>query len=105
MLFLSALVCWPIGWLVARRKGSAATPRLAGLARWLAWGISALYVLFLILFVVSISDLALFPSLLTKAALAIALVATVLTSAWSPVRGWPGNGAIGAWSGGCTTPC
>jgi hypothetical protein len=78
LLFMSALVCWPIGWLLARRRGSA-TPRLARVARWLGWGVSALYILFPILFVVSISDLALFPSLLMKAALAIALVATVVT--------------------------
>jgi hypothetical protein len=36
-------------------------------------------VLFLILFVVSISDLSQFPSALTKAALGLALVATALT--------------------------
>jgi CubicO group peptidase (beta-lactamase class C family) len=78
VLFLSALVCWPIGWLVARRK-RAPQPRLAGLARWLAWGISALYVLFLILFTVSITDLSQFPTSLTKAALGLALLATGLT--------------------------
>jgi hypothetical protein len=77
-LFLSALVGWPIGWLAARRT-AAPQPRLAGLARWLAWGISALYVLFLILFVVSISDLSQFPTALTKAALGLALLATALT--------------------------
>jgi CubicO group peptidase (beta-lactamase class C family) len=78
LLYMSALVCWPIGWLLARRRSSPA-PRLAGVARWLGWGVSALYLLFPILFVVSINDLALFPSLLMKAALAIALVATGLT--------------------------
>jgi CubicO group peptidase (beta-lactamase class C family) len=78
LLFMSALVCLPIGWLLARRR-SCPAPRLAGMARWLGWGVSALYILFPILFVVSISDLSLFPSLLMKAALAIALVATVVT--------------------------
>ena len=52
---------------------------MARVARWLGWGVSALYVLFPILFVVSISDLALFPSPLMKAALAIAVVATAVT--------------------------
>ena len=77
-VFLSALVVWPIGWLVTRRT-AASRPRLAGLARWLAWGVSALYVLFVILFVVSLRDLAVFPTALTTAALGIALVATGLT--------------------------
>lgn len=48
------------------------------MARWLAWVISALYLLFLGLFVVGISDLSITP--LAKAALAVALVATVLTA-------------------------
>jgi CubicO group peptidase (beta-lactamase class C family) len=78
LLFMSALVCWPIGWLLARRRGSAAS-RLARVARWLGWGVSALYILFPILFVVGISDLALFPSLLMKVALVIALVAAALS--------------------------
>jgi hypothetical protein len=78
VLFLSALVVWPIGWLLARRK-DAPRPRTAGMARWLAWGVSALYLLFLILFVISISDLSQFPTALTKAALGVALVATALT--------------------------
>ena len=77
-VFLSALVVWPIGWFVTRRT-AASRPRLAGLARWLAWGVSALYVLFVILFVVSLRDLAQFPTSLTTAALGIALVSTVLT--------------------------
>jgi CubicO group peptidase (beta-lactamase class C family) len=77
VLFLSTLVVWPIGWLVVRRKG-APRPRLAVLARWLAWGISALYLLFLVLFVVGISDLSITP--LAKAALGVALVATALTA-------------------------
>jgi len=76
VLFLSTLVVWPIGWLLARRKGTP-RPRLAGLARWLAWGISALYLLFLVLFVVGISDVSITP--LEQAALVIALVATALT--------------------------
>jgi hypothetical protein len=78
VLFLSALVIWPVGWLITRRKG-ASQPRGAGMARWLAWGISALYVLFLVLFVVSIRDLTLFPTSLTKVALGLALVAAALT--------------------------
>ena len=77
VLFLSTLVVWPIGWLVVRRKG-APCPRLAVLARWLAWAISALYLLFLVLFVVGIRDLSITP--LAKAALAVALVATALTA-------------------------
>ena len=79
-LFLSALLLWPIAWLVTRRKG-AQRPRGAGLARWLAWSISALNLLFLILFVVSIQDLALFPTSLTKLALGLALVAAALSVA------------------------
>ena len=48
ILFLSALVAWPIGALRNRLKGE----KKAGLpgsrqARWVAWGMSALYVLFL----------------------------------------------------------
>jgi CubicO group peptidase (beta-lactamase class C family) len=78
VLFLSALLVWPIGWLVARHK-PAPRPHLATLARWLAWGISALYMLFLILFVVSLSDLSQFPTMLTKAALGLALLAAGLT--------------------------
>jgi CubicO group peptidase (beta-lactamase class C family) len=78
VLFLTTLVVWPIGWLVARRK-TVPRPRLAVLARSLAWGISALNLLFLILFVVSISDLSQFPTLLTKGALVLALVAAGLT--------------------------
>jgi hypothetical protein len=78
VLFLSALVVWPIGWLVARHK-AAPGPRLTSLARWLAWAISALNVLFLILFVVSIRDLSQFPTPLTKAALGLALLAAGLT--------------------------
>jgi CubicO group peptidase (beta-lactamase class C family) len=77
-LFLSALVVWPIGWLVARRK-AAPQPRLAALARWMAWSISALDMLFLILFAISITDLTQFPTLLTKVALGLALLAAGLT--------------------------
>jgi CubicO group peptidase (beta-lactamase class C family) len=80
VLFVSALLAFPIAWLVMRRKGTP-RPRGASLARWLAWSISALYVLFLILFVVSIRDLALFPTSLTKVALGLALVAAALTVA------------------------
>lgn len=79
VLFLSALVTWPIAWLVAGRK-AAPRPGLAGLARWLAWGISGLNMLFLILFVVSLSDLSQFPTSLTKAALGLALLAAWLTA-------------------------
>jgi hypothetical protein len=78
VLFLSALVVWPIGWLITRRKARP-RPRGAILARWLAWSISALNLLFLILFVASLQDLALFPSALTMVALGIALLTTVLT--------------------------
>jgi hypothetical protein len=53
---------------------------MAGVARWLGWAVSTLYLLFPILFVVSIGDLALFPTALMKAALVIALVATALTA-------------------------
>jgi CubicO group peptidase (beta-lactamase class C family) len=77
-LFLSTLVVWPVGWLLDRRK-AAPQPRPASLARWLAWAISALNVLFLILFVMSISDLSQFPTSLTKAALVLALLAAGLT--------------------------
>jgi CubicO group peptidase (beta-lactamase class C family) len=77
-LFLSALLIWPIVWLATRRK-AAPHPRGAGLARWLVWIISALNVLFLILFVVSLQDLTLFPTALTKVALGLALLAAVLT--------------------------
>jgi hypothetical protein len=76
-LFLSMLVVWPIGWLVVRRKG-APRLRLAVLARALAWGISVLHLLFLVLFAVGISNLSITP--LAKAALAVALVATALTA-------------------------
>jgi hypothetical protein len=78
VLFLSALLIWPIGWLVAGRRVGP-RPRGAILARWLAWSISALNLLFMILFVVSLQDLALFPTALTKVALGIALLTTVLT--------------------------
>jgi hypothetical protein len=77
-LFLSALIVWPIGWLVGRRK-AVPQPRLAILTRGLAWGVSALYVLLLILFTVSMIDLSQFPTMLTKAALGLALVAAGLT--------------------------
>lgn len=77
-LFLSALVTWPAGWMLARRRRTP-QPRLAALARWLAWWVSALQVVFLISFAISISDLSQFPTPLTKAALGIALLATTLT--------------------------
>jgi CubicO group peptidase (beta-lactamase class C family) len=86
-VFLSTLVVWPIGWLIARRKATP-RPRLAGLARWLAWGISALYVLFLVIFVVSISDLLQFPAPLTKAALVVAMAATALTVGMAACAGF-----------------
>jgi hypothetical protein len=78
VLFLSALVIWPIGWLITRRK---AGPQARGaiLARWLVWSICAINILFMILFVVSLQDLALFPTALTKVALGLALAAAVLT--------------------------
>jgi hypothetical protein len=80
VLFLSALLVWPIAALIARRK-AAPQPRGAGLARWLLWGISALDLLFLVLFVVSLQDLTLFPTSLTKIALGLALLAAGLTLA------------------------
>jgi hypothetical protein len=78
VLLFSALLGWPIGWLATRRK-AAPQPGLAGMARWLAWVVSTLDLRFLILFVVSLQDLTRFPTPLTKVALGMALVATILT--------------------------
>lgn len=77
-LFVSALVIWPIGWLVNRRK-HAPTVRLAGWAHRLAWGISGLFVLFLILFAIGLADVDNGIAPLAQAALVIALVATALS--------------------------
>jgi CubicO group peptidase (beta-lactamase class C family) len=50
VLFLSAIVVWPVGALLGRRKREAGAPRpsLSRLARWLAGGVGALSVLYLI---------------------------------------------------------
>ena len=77
LLFLSTLMFALIGWLATRRKGDP-QPRQAMRAHWLAWGTSALYLLFLILFVIGIFDLTITP--LVKAALVVALVAAGLTA-------------------------
>lgn len=52
LLFLSAVLVWPIDFLVKRRKRAAGEPSpiLPRLARWLAWGLSALNLFFLVAF-------------------------------------------------------
>jgi CubicO group peptidase (beta-lactamase class C family) len=52
LLFLSAVLVWPVGFLVKRLKRIAREPSpiLPRLARWLAWGLSALSLFFLVAF-------------------------------------------------------
>jgi hypothetical protein len=58
VIFLSAIVLWPVGTLLGRRKGEAGAPRLslARLARWLAGGASALSILYLIGYTLVLSN-------------------------------------------------
>jgi hypothetical protein len=78
VLFLSALVVWPIRWLVRRRQHASGLA-LAGWAHRLAWGISGLFVLFLIVFVIGLADVENGIAPLAQVALAIALVAATLS--------------------------
>lgn len=55
-LFLSAVLAWPIGFLINRRKRET-RPFLPRLARWLAGSLSVLNLLFLIGFTILMSDL------------------------------------------------
>jgi len=57
-LFLSAIVLWPVGALLGRRKREAGAPRLSlsHLARWLAGGASALSILYLIGYALVLSN-------------------------------------------------
>ena len=57
-LFVSAIVLWPVGALLGRRKREAGAPRLSlsRLARWLAGGASALSILYLIGYALVLSN-------------------------------------------------
>ena len=55
LLVLSALLTWPIGGLVHRRRGIARA-RWPRLARWLAGGTAGLFLVFLVGFVLALSD-------------------------------------------------
>jgi hypothetical protein len=82
VLFLSVMV-WPIGYFISRRTGkSGSRPFLPRLARWLAGGVSALSMLFLIGLLTILSNPTVFnwgvPPIMTVF-LAIALLAAVLT--------------------------
>ncbi|MGH3147256.1 MAG: serine hydrolase domain-containing protein, partial [Rubrobacter sp.] len=57
VLFLSAIVVWPVGAFINRRRGKAGALR-PGLARWLAGGVSALSVLYLIGYPLALSVIA-----------------------------------------------
>jgi CubicO group peptidase (beta-lactamase class C family) len=58
VLFLSAIVVWPIGAFLGRRKSGAAAlrPGLSRLARWLAGGTSTLSILYLIGYALVLSN-------------------------------------------------
>ena len=58
VLFLSAIVLWPVGALLGRGKREAGAPRpsLSRLARWLAGGASALSILYLIGYALVLSN-------------------------------------------------
>ena len=58
VIFLSAIVLWPVGALLGRRKREAGAPRLSlsRLARWLAGGASALSILYLIGYALVLSN-------------------------------------------------
>jgi hypothetical protein len=58
VLFLSAIVTWPVGALLGRKQGKAGAPQpnLSRLARWLAGGASALSILYLIGYALVLSN-------------------------------------------------
>ena len=76
VIFLSAVLLWPLAWLITRRTRPR-SPRQAGAASWLAWTTCVLYVLFPIVFVIGIADLSITP--LAQGALAMALIGALLT--------------------------
>ena len=83
VIFLSALIAWPVNALRNRLKGKheASTLRIRQ-ARWVAWGMSALYVLFLVGMVIILSDIySIFYSIppLLPFVLVLPLVAAVMT--------------------------
>jgi CubicO group peptidase (beta-lactamase class C family) len=78
-LFLSALLLWPLGWVINGRKRPP-QPLAARLARGLGWATSALFMLFLGLLVSDLVDLSRFPTALTTAAMVAALAAAALTA-------------------------
>lgn len=58
VLFLSAIMVWPVGAFINARKGKAGSPGLSRLARWLAGGAGALSVLYLIGYPLALSVIA-----------------------------------------------
>ncbi|MBC2764235.1 MAG: serine hydrolase, partial [ANME-2 cluster archaeon] len=82
VFFLSALIAWPVIALYNRLKKFEAYTLRTRQARWVAWGMSALYVLFLVGMVIILSDIySIFYSIppLLPFVLALPLVAAVLT--------------------------
>lgn len=83
-LFISALLVWPIRWLLRRRKGASDAPQAAWAHR-LAWTISGLFILCLILFAIGIADVENGIAPLAQAALMIGLVAAVFSVGLIPL--------------------
>ena len=84
VLFLSAIFTWPVGWLLGRRRQRARDPLLARVARFCAWGLSFLNVVFLVAVVTYFLGLADAPygvSAGLKAALALPIITTIVAVA------------------------
>jgi CubicO group peptidase (beta-lactamase class C family) len=82
-LFLSAIFTWPVGWFLGRRRRRVRDPFFARLARFCAWGLSFLGVVFVFLLMRSFDPVGILYGLpaALKAALVISIVTAVLAVA------------------------